>query len=309
MKTYSYELLRQLCSIHAPSGNESAMTSFILDHVQKNSGNWNVRPEIYSGGNFGDAVILVFGKPRTAVFAHMDSVGFTAGYNNKLIRIGGPKTTSGYLLSGSDSSGSISGELKEDEETGELELVFERAVDRGTDLTFKPNFRESESFIQSCSIDNRLGVWVALKLAETLMDGAIVFSCYEEHGGGSASYLGGFLFEKYGVRQALISDITWVTSGVLSGAGVAVSLRDSGIPRKAFTNRIRQILDTKEFRYQLEVESAGGSDGNELQRSPYPFDWCFIGAPEEFVHSPDEKVHKADIQSMVEAYQILMKEL
>ena len=63
------------------------------------------------------------------------------------------------------------------------------------------------------------------------------------------------------------------------------------------------------MKYQIEVESAGGSDGNQLQKSPYPFDWCFIGAPEDNVHSPDEKVHKEDIRSMVLLYKFLMKHL
>ena len=53
----------------------------------------------------------------------------------------------------------------------------------------------------------------------------------------------------------------------------------------------------------------GVSDGNSLQRSPYPFDWCFIGAPEDYVHTPDEKVHKNDIVAMVELYKYLMKNL
>ena len=61
--------------------------------------------------------------------------------------------------------------------------------------------------------------------------------------------------------------------------------------------------------FQLEVEATGGSDGNALQKSPYPFDWCFIGAPEDHVHSPDEKVHKADIRSMTEMYKHLLKNL
>ena len=36
----------------------------------------------------------------------------------------------------------------------------------------------------------------------------------EEHGGGSVGYLAKFIYEKYGVKQAHISDITWVTEGV-----------------------------------------------------------------------------------------------
>jgi hypothetical protein len=135
------------------------------------------------------------------------------------------------------------------------------------------------------------------------------FSCWEEHGGGSVPYITRYLWDQFRIRQALISDITWVTEGVKAGQGVAVSLRDSGLPRRLFTKRICSILSEHQVPYQIEVESAGGSDGNELQRQPYSIDWCFIGASEEFVHSPDEKVHKVDIASMIEAYTVLMKAL
>ncbi|MGB0430822.1 MAG: aminopeptidase, partial [Bacteroidia bacterium] len=40
-----------------------------------------------------------------------------------------------------------------------------------------------------------------------------------------------------------------------------------------------------------------------------PIDWCFIGAPESNVHSPLEKVHKADIESMLNLYKHLMQKL
>ena len=158
-------------------------------------------------------------------------------------------------------------------------------------------------------MDNRLGVWNALKVAEKLENGIICFSSWEEHGGGSVGYLARFIYEKYKVKQALISDITWVTEGVKHGKGVAISMRDSGIPRRSYINRIIQFAKESQIPFQLEVENAGGSDGNALQRSPYPFDWCFIGAPEDNVHSPDEKVHKADIESMTKMYDYLMKNL
>jgi acetylornithine deacetylase/succinyl-diaminopimelate desuccinylase-like protein len=34
-----------------------------------------------------------------------------------------------------------------------------------------------------------------------------------------------------------------------------------------------------------------------------------VGAPEDHVHSPDEKVHKHDIDCMIELYKELMKAL
>ena len=309
MSEFNATLLRQLCCIHAPSGNESEMKEFLLNYIRSNSQTWAVQPEIIHGDEFQNCIMLIFGKPSTAVYAHIDSIGFTAGYENNLIRIGGPKVTSGYILSGTDSNGPIECALESDPETGALKAVYDRIIDPGTDLTFKCNFRCDNEFVQSCYLDNRLGVYIALQLAATLRNGAIVFTCWEEHGGGTAGFLAGYLFHQYKIRQALISDITWVTEGVHHGSGVAVSLRDAGIPRKIFVDRIRKILDSQGVRHQLEVESAGGSDGSEIQKSPFPVDWCFVGAPEAGVHSPDEKVSLDDIRSMLEAYRVLMEKL
>lgn len=309
MKEEDIQLLRELCSVRALSGNELPMKQFLLQYIETNKHLWKVKPEVIHGEKFQDCIIMVFGKPRTAVYAHIDSIGFTAGYDNHLIKVGWPKIFPGTLLVGSDSSGEIECVLETDEENQVYTAVYPRPIERGTELSFKPDFRMHDSFIQSCYIDNRLGVWVALKLAETLVNGAIVFSCWEEHGGGTAGYLAGWLYTNFGVRQALISDITWVTDGVLHGGGVAVSLRDSGIPRRSYINRIRKILDDEKVRYQIEVESAGGSDGTEIQKSPFPVDWCFVGAPESNVHSPDEQVHTDDIMSMLSAYRILLEKL
>jgi putative aminopeptidase FrvX len=264
------------------------------------------------GDEFQDTLMLVFGNPTTAIFAHMDSIGFTVGYGKNLIRIGGPKTSEGIQLVGSDSQGEIETELLvfEDEDGNrELQYVLDREIDRGTNLTFKPNFRETDEYVQSPYMDNRLGVWSALKVAESLENGIIVFSTYEEHGGNSVGFCGKYIYEKYGVRQALISDITWVTEGVPHGGGVAISMRDSGIPRKVYLNKIIELAKESGVKFQLEVESAGGSDGGVLQKSDLPFDWCFIGAPEDNVHSPEELVYKHDIMCMVELYKYLMKEL
>lgn len=69
-------------------------------------------------------------------------------------------------------------------------------------------------------------------------------------------------------------------------------MRDYSIPRRNYVQRIIQIAEKNKIKYQLEVESAGGSDGTILQASELPIDWCFVGAPENHVHSPDEKYTK-----------------
>lgn len=303
------ELLKKMCSIPSVSGHEEAMHSFLLEYIQSEKSSWKTEPEVFHGADFQHCIVLRFGKPRTAVFAHIDSIGFHARYNNELVRIGGPKVVSGYTLCGNDAEGPIEGELHVDEHDNSLSLHFNREIERGTPLHFKMNFRETNEWVQTCYLDNRLGVYNALRLAETLENGIIVFSCWEEHGGGSVPFLIKYLWDQYKIRQCLISDITWITEGVQPGKGVVVSLRDSGIPRRVFVDRIISTLNEHGINHQLEVEGSGGSDGNEIQKQPYPIDWCFIGAAEDFVHSPDEKVYKADINSMLEAYQVLMKHL
>ncbi len=308
-----YSFLKELIEVRGTSGDEATIKNFIRNYVQENKKNWAVEPQIIDGDGFQDTLLLVFGEqPKTAIFAHIDTIGYHVGYDNNLIKIGGPRAIDGMELVGSDSNGEIETELmiiEQAEGHDEFKAVYDRAIDRGTPLSFKPNFREDDNYIISPYLDNRLGVWVALEVAKTLKNGVIAFSTYEETGGGSVGFIGKYLFENYGIRQALISDITWITHGISHGNGVAISMRDKGIPRKVFLDRIIKIAKHSRISYQLEVESAGGSDGTALQHSDLPFDWCFIGAAEDHVHSPNETVHKSDVRAMIDLYKVLMEEL
>lgn len=306
--TIDSKLLKALCEIQAPSGHEITMKNFLLKYIAKEKKNWKHRPQVIVGDLFQNCILLKFGKPRTAIFAHMDTVGFTVRYSNQLVAIGSPDAETGTILIGKDSLGEIECELEYDHEHHAF-YKFGRGIERGTPLTYQVNFRETPIFIESPYLDNRLGVYNALKVAETLKDGVIAFSCWEEHGGGSVGYLAEYMFKKWQVRQALISDITWVTDGVEHGKGVVISLRDRNLPRREFVEKIISIATKRKIEHQLEVEGLGSSDGGELQRSHLPFDWCFVGAPEANAHTPHEKVHKADIISMTLLYEVLMKEL
>jgi putative aminopeptidase FrvX len=304
------KLLQDLIQVRGASSDEEVIKNFILNYISENKSTWKSDVQVFSGDEFQDNIILIFGKPKTAVFAHIDTIGFSSAYDKNLYKIGGPRAVDGYELVGSDSQGEIETEIMiiEDSHGNQhIKYIADREFDRATVLTFKPNFRETDLYIQSPYLDNRLGVWNALKLAETLENGAIVFSTYEEHGGNSVGFCGRFLFEKFKVRQALISDITWVTDGVIHGGGVAISMRDSGLPRRSFLKEILKHAADSGVKYQLEVESAGGSDGTMLQKTDVPFDWVFIGAPEDNVHTPHEKVYKFDIVCMLEMYKYLMK--
>ena len=104
--------------------------------------------------------------------------------------------------------------------------------------------------------------------------------------------------------------LTWMAMyGLQVPKGPAISLRDSLIPRRSFVMRLVDIAQKAGIPFQLEVESAGGSDAKELQRAHAPWDWCFVGAPEDHVHSPDEIVYKKDIVNMVALFKVLMESL
>lgn len=302
------KLIQQLVDINSPSGNEESMKQFLLNYVSEHSSRWAVKPEVLDIPELMGNLILVFGQPTTAIFAHMDTTGFTVRYEDQLVPIGGPEVENGYQIVGEDSKGPIACKLRVSQ-TGTVHYDFPRVIDRGTNLTWKPSVTIDNTFIQGTYLDNRLGLYNALKVAETLENGVIVFSTYEEHGGGAIPLLMNYLLEKYPIRQALISDITWVTEGVHHGEGVVISLRDRHIPRKVFLDRIVQLARESGIPFQLEVEGHGSSDGREVHFSPHPVDWCFIGAAEDYVHSPKEKVHIRDLECMVQLYQYLMKKL
>ena len=300
-------ILKTMCAIHSPSGNEVAMKEFLLDYIKKESKNWKHKPKVIHGKGFQDNIMLVFGKPRTAIFAHTDSIGFTVRYGKQLVKIGGPRIEKGYELVGSDSKGKCEATLNVVKDT--MEYKAKRNFDTGTELVFKANWREDKEYVQCCYMDNRLGCYNALKVAETLKDGVIVFSTWEEHGGGSVSYLQKYLVDHYNISQALISDISWISDGVFPAKGPVISMRDSLIPRRSYINRIIDIAKKHKVAFQLEVEGSGGSDAKELQMAENVWDWCFVGAAEQFVHTPNEKVHKKDIEGMIELYKALMKDL
>ena len=302
------ELLKKLCEIHSPSGEEFRMKEFILNYVDENSNRWKTRPTVLHGQHFQDCVVLLFGRPQVAAFAHMDTTGFTVRYFDQLIPIGSPEVSGKEILTGRDSLGPIECRLMLDTEN-QLHYRFGRAIEAGTSLVYKSSFHEEKTIIRSPYLDNRIGIYLLLRLAETLENGALVFSCWEEHGGGSVPFLVKFLYETHGIDKMLVADVTWPSDGVWPGKGVVISYRDRHIPRKRFIEKITKIAMSNNIRYQTEVEAHGSSDGREIQQSPYPVDWCFVGPPVLHAHTDHEEITISDLHSSLDFYKVLMRHL
>jgi len=294
------ELLEKLCAIPGTSGDERAIRDFILAHCKKEMAGWKNKPGIWEGDGFQDNLALIFGNPKVALYAHLDTVGYTIRYDNYVVSIGGIDGANGDDLVFSKDNSQWHTKLVVDEDN-EISLVdFTQKIEPGTTLTYAPDFSISDDFVKSPYLDDRLGVWALLQLAPKAENVALVFTTFEEHGGGGAGLLARLLFERYKVSKAIVADVTWSTPGVIPGKGPVISLRDSRIPRKVFVDRLREIAVKSKIPFQLEVEFQGGSDGREIQNIPYPIDWCFIGPPSENPHSSLESVHVKDVASFVE---------
>ena len=51
-------LLKTMCAIHAPSGNEVAMKDFLLKYIKQESKNWKHKPKVIHGKGFQDNVMF-----------------------------------------------------------------------------------------------------------------------------------------------------------------------------------------------------------------------------------------------------------
>ena len=89
-----------------------------------------------------------------------------------------------------------------------------------------------------------------------------------------------------------------------------LELRDKEIQknRLRFRNNMVRLGEIMPYEISKKLDFVAVMVQSPLQSASL-FDWCFVGAPELLPHTPNEKVHKADIKSMISLYQAFMKEL
>jgi putative aminopeptidase FrvX len=294
-------LLQHLLSIDSPSGNESEIADFIEKHIEKEVPKAKVHRVMNN-------VIALKGKPEVAVFAHIDTVGFMASYENTLTDIGAPKVKEHDLIE----NRSLGLKAKISEVTkNTTKCKSEQEIPLGTYLSFASNFKidEENKKIHSCYLDNRLGVLNALELLKRCDNIAVAFTAKEEHYGQGARICAKMLFEKHGITKVLVSDITWTTKHVKLGNGAVISLRDGFVPNKYFADKVVAIAKKHNAKHQFEVEDSGRSDGSYIEISTYPIDWMFVGVCLDNYETAQESCSISDFDDCVSLCEKLVKEL
>lgn len=283
-------LLLDLLQIDSPSGDEGTMADWLESYVSREL------PDVRLI-RVGDSLIAVRGnRPGVAIFAHIDTTGFTLGYGSALIPIGGPSPRGGDVVRRIGQTAAFSPITVR--RTGELVVRGKGVPEPGSRLVYAASPAVDKSTICSPYLDNRAGVCAALSCLVNCTRIAVVFTAGEEHSGNGALVCAGIVYRELEISKALIADVTWDTAHVTCGRGVAISLRDRMVPRRRFLDRVLRIAAKSGIPHQLEIESSGGSDGGFLQRSGYPIDWVFIGAPEVAPHTARERVDLSDLEAM-----------
>ncbi len=293
-------LLGQLLTIEAPAGDEAPLADFL-------------EARLSTAGRFtftriGNTLIVARGKPRVAVFAHIDSVGFTLGHAKRLLRIGYPMPAHKTPIRTRTPEGVLRGKLmvraNDDEHwvlSGEGPLGSAWVYDTAPNL--------SGEVLQAAYLDNRFGVYNALDALMNNDDVCVAFTACEEAGSRGAYDAARWLYENTPIRQALISDITWAAGPVSPGKGPALSLRDAFIPRREYFEKIRGLAERSGVPFQIEIIDVGASDGGALEKSGLGFDWLFVGAAENGYHTAYETLQRVDAENMLRLYRYLVSEL
>ena len=281
-----FELLWELLRADSPSGDEDVLADWLAETLTRTLP--DARME-----RVGDCLIARRGVPKVAVFAHLDTTGFTLGYDKSLIPIGGPAAKPSDLLKpvGSAFGGNKVG--------ARGSLVGSTDELPGSRWVYAAEARQEGEEIVGPYLDNRAGVWAAVRTLSECENVAVAFTSGEEHSGKGAILCARRLFEQDAITQALIADLTWDTKHVHSGQGVAISLRDRSVPRRRYLERVLALAQASGLLFQREIESAGGSDGAWIDRSGAPLDWVFVGAPEQHPHTAAERVSVQDLRGMV----------
>lgn len=294
------ELLLKLQSIPGPSGDEGRIADFLEQRCREIEG--------VSIRRVGDLVLAIRGRPKVAVFAHTDTIGFTQAYGRLLYPIGHPFVEGGEKIRSVDGKSEARVQVRQRGDKAEWRLKGAKG-EPGMRWVYAAPLKVKRDQVSGPYLDNRAGVWNAVRVLERCEDIAVVFSPGEEHSGRGASVGARLVYNDLGITRALISDITWHTKWIKQGKGPAISLRDRSVPRQRFLDGVLALAEESGLPFQREIEREGGSDGSYLERSTFPIDWVFIGAPEKRTHTPRESCKISDLWATVDLYASLIPRL
>lgn len=332
-------LLKQLCSLCAPSGWEDEARSFIMEQIKDIPG---IEITVDTMGN------VIAHKPgkgkKIMVAAHMDEVGFiVSGFTDDgFVKF---KTVGGIMTTVLVSKRVVLGEKKVDGIISSKAVHLQSAADRekpasmrdlyidigakdkadaesrlslGDYGTFAGEYTEfGDGCVKSKALDDRVGCAVMLELIKENYENDMYF-CFTVQ-------------EEVGLRGAIIAanrvrpDLALVLEGTTcndvngakphqtvtcSGGGAVMTAMDgAAISDRKYFDMIKEIAAREDIPLQIKRTSAGGTDAGSIQRSGAGVKTAVLAVPCRYIHSPVSVMHLSDYDSVRRLAAAVLKEL
>nr|SIP63192.1 Deblocking aminopeptidase (EC 3.4.11.-) [uncultured bacterium] len=323
--------LKQLCEIHAPSGNEKQLRDLLLAEAKRLCGEENAR--IDRMGN-----VLCFrkgrevGHPHVCVTAHMDEVGFIirSAADDGLLRfrpVGGidPRVVvSKRVLVGEKKLPGVIGAMPihlQTEDDLERVLDFDRlyidigakskdeAMEKcppGTYACFDTPYAPfGDGFVCAKALDDRVGCYNLLELMREDYPGDVTFAFVirEESG------LRGSAGAAFTIRPDIALNLEGTAANDLgtedsvgqvccAGKGVAVSFMDnSSIGQRQLFRKLMLLADREGIAHQPKRGVTGGNDAARFQRAAAGALTCTLSVPCRYIHSGASVCCLSDIEA------------
>lgn len=323
--------LKQLCEIHAPSGDEKRLRKLLLEEARLLCGEENVR--IDRMGN-----VLAFkkgtesGHPHVCVAAHMDEVGFIiAGATEdgllKFRPVGGidPRViVSKRVVIGEDKIPGVIGAMAIHlQSAGDRERVLDynslfidigakdksEAMAKCPPATFAyfdtPYLPFGDGFVCAKALDDRVGCYNLFELMREDFPGDVTyaFTVQEEIGSRGA----------FGAAYAVHPDIAIVLEGTAAndlgdvpsqaqvccaGQGVAVSFMDGGsIGTRKLFKKMLDVAVANDIPHQIKRGVTGSNDARAFQQTGEGCVTSVLSVPCRYIHSGASVCKLSDIDS------------
>ena len=293
--------LKEMIDIPSISGNEGHFSRYLEKEFGK-----------YADQVFHDKignVIAVKGKPRIAIFAHIDTVGFMVKavreHTIEAVRIGSPEDFHGQSVRIYCRNAVIRGHIFKKDEQIFIDTSIRRAreeVEIGDFVGYNPYLIREGNTIIGPGLDNKAGCFIALEAFKELKDIAFVGTIKEESDQQGA--LSAVHNLKYPLDLAVIVDTTYGTDlfnteSVVCGQGTVISLKDCLLPRRENVDEIIWLAQEEGFKFQREVTESGESDARSIfhQRGGIPY--LFVGVAVKYPHSTYEMASVKDIKETI----------
>jgi len=315
------ELLKKLTQAYSPSGNEDKIRQLIIDIVSPYA-------DDISTDNLGNLTVRKRGTGKKILLAaHMDEIGLLVNYidENGYLRfspLGGVMPYCALyqrVIFENGIQGIVAYEEKEDlKKEFDLTKMYidigaktkeeaESMVSIGDSAVFVGAFINKGDMIVSKALDNRLGVYVLIKVLESIKsthnDLYFVFTTQEELGLRGAKAVTNAISPEI----ALAVDVTDTGDtpnckrmAVKLGEGPCIKYMDKSIiTHKTVNDALKASAKDTGVDVQHEVLSFGGTDAGAIHTSGTGVMTGAVSIPTRYIHTPSECVNINDLKGAI----------